>query len=276
VSVSYATSDGTALAGADYTATSGTVTFADGETEKSFTVPVLDDALAEDAEAFNLTLSNPTGGATLGGQSTATVTVTDDDPPADPGSTGLANGIAYDVSGTLYMAYFDDATQNLKFATRTAAGDWSTVQAVDGAVNVGTYLSLSLDSAGRPGIAYLDGTNADLKYAHFNGTSWDVEVVDSKYTTGYYPSLQFGAADRPVISYYSKTGGDLRLAVSGADGWTITTVDAGGDVGRYSTLALNPLTGRWAVGYEDTTHGTFRYAEQTKRGWGLATVDGST
>jgi hypothetical protein len=205
-----------------------------------------------------------------------TFTVMDGDPPVDPGSTGLANGIAYDASGTMYMAYFDDATQNLKFATRTAAGDWSTVQGVDAGLNVGTYLSLALDSAGRPGIAYLDGTNADLKYAHFNGTSWDVEVVDSKYTTGYYPSLHFGAGDRPVISYYYKTGGDLRLAVSGADGWTITTVDDRGDVGRYSTLALSPLTGRWAVGYEDTSHGTFRYAEQTKRGWGLATVDGST
>jgi hypothetical protein len=176
----------------------------------------------------------------------------------------------------MYMAYFDDATHNLKFATRTPDGVWSTTQGVDAGLDVGSYLSLALDSAGRPGIAYLDGTNADLKYAHFNGTSWDVEVVDAKYTTGYYPSLQFGAGDRPVISYYYKTGGDLRLATADANGWTITTVDSRGDVGRYSTLVLNPLTGRWSVGYEDTTHGTFRYGEQTKKGWSNVTVDAST
>jgi hypothetical protein len=176
----------------------------------------------------------------------------------------------------MYMAYFDDATNNLKYATRSTGDAWSDTEIVDSGLNVGMYLSIAIDSTGHAGIAYLDGTNADLKYAHFNGTSWDVQVVDSKNTTGYYPSLQYGTNDRPVISYYYKTGGDLRLASADATGWTITTVDARGDIGRYSTLALNPLSGRWAVGYEDTTHGTFRYAEQTKRGWGSATVDSTT
>jgi hypothetical protein len=276
VSVSYATGDDTATAGSDYTATSGMLTFADGETEKTFTILITDDALAEDAESLNLTLSNPTGGATLGGQSTATVTVNDDDPPAEPGSNGLANGIAYDASGTMYMAYFDDATDNLKFASRSAGGTWSAVDVVDGGQDMGMYLSVAVDSAGHAGIAYMDGTNADLRYAHFNGTSWDVQVVDSKYTTGYYPSVKFGANDRPVISYYYKTGGDMRVAAADASGWTLTTIDASGDVGRYSTLALNPLTGRWSLGYEDTTHGTFKYAEQTKRGWSSLTIDAAT
>jgi hypothetical protein len=46
VSVNFATSDGTAIAGQDYTATSGTPVFEPGETEKSFTVPILDNERA--------------------------------------------------------------------------------------------------------------------------------------------------------------------------------------------------------------------------------------
>ena len=60
VLVEYATSDGTAVAGTDYTAASGTLTFQPGETQKTVTVPVLDDAHDEGTETFTLTLSNPT------------------------------------------------------------------------------------------------------------------------------------------------------------------------------------------------------------------------
>jgi hypothetical protein len=275
VSVNYATGDDTAIAGSDYTSASGTLTFADGETEKTFVVQISDDALAEDIESFNLTLSSPTGGATLGAQSTATVTIQDDDAP-EPGENALANAIAYDSAGTMSLAYFDAATQTLKYASRTSDGAWSNVQVVDSTIGAGSNLSLALDSAGRPGIAYLDSNSADLKYAHFDGTSWVIQTVDSRNTTGYYPSLQFGAGDAPVISYYYKTGGDLRMAARDSAGWSILNVDTKGDVGRYSSLALNPLSGRWSVAYEDTTHGTFRYADQTRRGWSGVTADGTT
>ena len=61
VSVDYATADETATAGADYTATSGTLTFAAGETAKTVSVPVLDDAVDEGKEVMRLLLSNPQG-----------------------------------------------------------------------------------------------------------------------------------------------------------------------------------------------------------------------
>ena len=56
VTVDYATSDGTAVAGSDYTATSGTLTFAAGETDKTVSVPVLDDAHDEGSETLTLVL----------------------------------------------------------------------------------------------------------------------------------------------------------------------------------------------------------------------------
>ena len=78
VTVDYATADGTAEAGEDYTATSGTLTFAAGETTKTVNVPVLDDALDEGEETFVLRLSNAAGGRIADGE--ATGTIANDDP----------------------------------------------------------------------------------------------------------------------------------------------------------------------------------------------------
>ena len=61
VQVDYATRDGTAQAGSDYTAASGTLRFAPGETAKTVTVAVLDDSHDEGSETLTLVLSNPSG-----------------------------------------------------------------------------------------------------------------------------------------------------------------------------------------------------------------------
>ncbi|MDM8522052.1 Calx-beta domain-containing protein [Desulfococcaceae bacterium HSG8] len=62
ITVDYATSDDTAIAGEDYTDASGTLVFEDGETSKTFFISVSDDALAEGDETVNLALGNPEGG----------------------------------------------------------------------------------------------------------------------------------------------------------------------------------------------------------------------
>ncbi len=56
--IDYTTSDGTAIAGNDYVATSGTLTLVAGLTSKTFTVPILGDLLDEPNETFRVTLSN--------------------------------------------------------------------------------------------------------------------------------------------------------------------------------------------------------------------------
>ena len=61
VAVTYATMDGTAVAGADYTATSGTLRFEPRETTKTIRVPTLQDTATEPSETFTVELSNPTG-----------------------------------------------------------------------------------------------------------------------------------------------------------------------------------------------------------------------
>ena len=80
VSVTVTTSDDTATQGMDYSGGSFTVTFPDGDSEpKSLSITILDDNIAEDLERFRATLSNPTGGATLGLLSETEVVIIDDD-----------------------------------------------------------------------------------------------------------------------------------------------------------------------------------------------------
>jgi len=96
VTVDYASADGSATAGSDYTATAGTLDFVDGVTSQSFSVAILDDGLFEGDEDFSLSLANVSGGASLGTPAIADVTITDDDPPPlqDSNGDGLADADA--------------------------------------------------------------------------------------------------------------------------------------------------------------------------------------
>ena len=61
-SITYRTQDGTALAGEDYIATSGTATISAGQTHVSIPIEIIADTLAENTETFSLIISNPQGG----------------------------------------------------------------------------------------------------------------------------------------------------------------------------------------------------------------------
>jgi hypothetical protein len=125
--VQYSTSNGTATAGADYTAAQGTLTFATGQQSASFTIPINDDSLDEANETINLTLSNPTGGATLGAQSTATFTIIDNDQP-QTSTIGLTQSNYNVAEGAQFVTINVNRTDNLsqaatvKYATSDTAG----------------------------------------------------------------------------------------------------------------------------------------------------------
>ena len=98
VSINYATQDGTALAGSDYVAASGTLNFAPGETAKTVKVLVINDTVHEGPETFSLALSNLVGATSL--DPIGTATITDNDvvmPPPPP--TGDNDILFQNVSG---------------------------------------------------------------------------------------------------------------------------------------------------------------------------------
>ena len=115
VALGYATADGTALAGSDYEAASGTLTFAPGETAKTIRVVVLDDGLDEaDEETFAVTLSEPSGA--ILGTDTATGVIRDDDQPP---AVSVSDAAGYETVGELAFAVtLDGAPCRCRWATR--------------------------------------------------------------------------------------------------------------------------------------------------------------
>ena len=79
VTIDYATADGTALAGVDYEAINGTLTFETGRTTKFVTVPILNDTLMEGTKTFFVQLSNLQGASVLGAKTNATVSIVDNE-----------------------------------------------------------------------------------------------------------------------------------------------------------------------------------------------------
>lgn len=80
VTVQYATANGTATAGSDFSATNGTLTFAPGQTSQTVSVLVLNDTVFEPTETFNVNLSNPAN-ATLGDDQGVGTIIDNDSPP---------------------------------------------------------------------------------------------------------------------------------------------------------------------------------------------------
>jgi hypothetical protein len=109
VTVSFATADGTAKAPADYTAATGTVTFAPGETAKTVDVAVVGELAAEPDETLTVTLSGPVN-ATLA-RDTGTGTITNDDvaPKAGHyhGPTTGKDFVDFDLSSDLVVSKFN-------------------------------------------------------------------------------------------------------------------------------------------------------------------------
>ncbi len=79
VSVTVTPTNGSAIAPSDYNNAPITVNFANGETSKTVIIPIVNDSIYELNESINLTLSNPTGGSTLGTQKKSILTIIDND-----------------------------------------------------------------------------------------------------------------------------------------------------------------------------------------------------
>lgn len=140
VTVNYATADNTAVAGVDYIATSGTLTFTPGQTSRTLSVGINGDILNEDTVSFNVNLSSPTN-ATIS-DSQCVGTIVDDDAPVLATEENSQRAIALDtvtfirdpfpITNTQYFGV-DKRTRVSLFATnlKLSPGLVITAQAID-------------------------------------------------------------------------------------------------------------------------------------------------
>ncbi len=128
--VDFATSDGSALDGSDYTTDSGTLTFSGSAGEdQTITITTLDDAFVENNEQFTVTLSNPSEAITID-DPTATATITDNDVAS---TISINNVTVSEGSDAVLVVTLDDATAapfSIDFSTQnstaTSGSDYTT------------------------------------------------------------------------------------------------------------------------------------------------------
>ena len=170
VTANFTTSDGTAKQASDYTTTSGTLIFPDAVTNVTFNIPILEDPLFETNEVVNLTLSTPTGGASLG-LANATLIILDDDFSFGTFSFTATNYMVKDTEST-NTHYFEDSTMDSLF--RSFAGSPTSTLYSNRHHNIPGALITVTRSAGSDGVVSVDfttrdRTNAFTNFFFFNG-----------------------------------------------------------------------------------------------------------
>jgi uncharacterized delta-60 repeat protein/uncharacterized repeat protein (TIGR01451 family) len=118
VAINYATADGTGQAGANYVPASGTLTFTNGETTKTFNVGIIDDSTVNGDKTVLLSLSSPVGNVVLLNPNAAVLTIIETD-----GSLVVPAGTALtSESGPVNGGIDPGETVSMLFAFRNAAG----------------------------------------------------------------------------------------------------------------------------------------------------------
>ena len=133
MTVDYATSDGTATAGKDYTAEAGTLTFAAGETSKTVSMPIIDDEKDDDGET--LTLSDASGAAIADAAATGTIA---DAEPALPGQSVSDVEASEEDDAALSFAVTLDPAATGRVTVDYATADWTATAGSDYTTTSGT------------------------------------------------------------------------------------------------------------------------------------------
>lgn len=181
--VQYATTTGgTATPNVDFTETSGTLSFAEGEASKTFSIPLNVDSITEPDETIEVALSNPTGGASLGTPSTEVVTIADPRSTTQPGrlltSTGASQGgiVEFNTDGSnglnLTPNPFDGGCH-----TGIGYKDYHPSVSRDGKL-IAFASSREPSSAGRPRIFVMNADGSNLRQLTFNVPSGEFQAIE--------------------------------------------------------------------------------------------------
>lgn len=272
VTVNYATQNGTAIAGTDYVAASGTITFAPGETSRTIPLMVNGDAAVEPDEYFMLTLSGATG-ATLTRPS-ATMTIQNDDSgPVQPGSLQAKGDLTISSdwgSGcTATVTLMNTGTKaiqgwNLAFDFPSSIGNIWNASIISRAGNRVTIGDVGYNATINPGASISFGFNALPGNVKAGPTNWTLNGTPISSTfNGKLDSPAPVIPTSPPSILISNTSVVAGMPTSGvAPGYFKTAgnqiVDANGQVVRLSGVNWFGMEsanfaphGLWSRGYQE-------------------------
>jgi hypothetical protein len=183
ITVNYRTTDGTAIAGSDYLAVSGKLTFAKDEMSKSVLVPVIGDRLPEPEEYLFLRLSNARGAKIADGE--GIVAIVDSTPRISIGDSYYYGGPTITFTVSLSVAYDQEVMVN--FATM----DGTAIAGVDYVAQAGTLTFAPGETTMTITVDVLNPTSAPNKYfsVHLSGAS-TYALIANEWAAGswYYDS----------------------------------------------------------------------------------------
>jgi len=250
VTVDYATTDGTAAAGADYTATSGTLTIPAGQLSGTITVPILDDAVFEGDEDFSLTLSNPQG-ATLGTPATSTITITDDEGLPDV-SFSAASSVVAEAAGSVDLTVNLSAASAADVTVDYATTDGTATAGADYTATSGTLTLPAGQLSGTITVPILDDAvfegdeDFSLTLSNPQGATLGTPAASTITITDDegLPDLSFSAASSVVAEAAGSV--DLTVNLSAASAADVTvdyaTTDGTATAGADYTATIGTLT----------------------------------
>jgi hypothetical protein len=198
----------------------------------------------------------------------------------DPGGGGKFSSLKIDHAGNAHVAYYDEATHELKYGFRDRKlNKWFTTR-LD--ITSG-FCSLALDSKDRPHISYLVG-NGKLSYIHWDDKSWVKETLAiSAKVIDFYTSIALDTNNNPRISFYQYWGMgedyDLHLRNIAWTGnrWEVQTIDSTPGSGKFNSLGIGS-TGFPQVAYANVRdeNASLRYAAWNGKTWLLTVLEGMT
>jgi fibronectin type 3 domain-containing protein len=157
------------------------------------------------------------------------------------------------------------------FASHNASAAQWTIEQVEGGW-LGDFSSLAIDSNNHSHISYYDASNGDLKYAKWDGASWNIETVDRTNDVGKFTSIALDSNDHPHISYFNATSEELKYAYWTGSLWNIQTVDDDGSVGGYTSIAMDK-NDHPHISYYEYSGTALKYANWNGTSWNIETVD---
>jgi hypothetical protein len=177
---------------------------------------------------------------------------------------GVYNSLAIDPAGQTHIAFAESG--HLEYATYDGSQwQYEEIDSSSGTdASAGLGLTLALDAAGAPQLAYFDSGKKTLKYASKKSGAWKAEVVEQLFGTPKFPdsaSIRLDSGGQPHIAYYDSGSGVLKYAVRQDEKWTVEIVDQKGNVGLSPSLNLDS-TGKPYIAYYDSTNKQLRMARQ--------------